>query len=218
MNLKQAWAVFDKRFTSLHPRERLLAALTAVALVLFVGWQVAVAPALQQADQDRQQVDRLAAEANELQQQLAETQSALVNDPNDALKTQQQQRQARLDRAQQRLEALAANLISPEGMVALLRQMLSRQDGLSLVSVAHAPAEAVAVSSDAEQQPGLYRHAVTLTLRGRYFDLVEYLQALEALDSRLGWSAVRYEVTEWPEGQLQIRLVTLSLSEEWLGV
>lgn len=218
MNIKAAWAAFEARFDTLNQRERVFAFVTAAVLVVFGGWQFAVAPALQQIDRHRTEITSLTGETDALQLRLAEAQAALGESPTATLQAQRHQRKARLDRTQQRLEALAANLISPEGMVALLRQMLKGKDGLTLVSVTHAPAEAENPDDGAKGQPGLYRHRVTLTVRGAYFDLVAYLQALEALDSRLGWHAMRYNVAQWPEGELQVELVTLSLSEEWLGV
>ena len=43
-------------------------------------------------------------------------------------------------------------------------------------------------------------------------------QALEALPWRFFWDSVSYEVEDYPRSLVRLRLHTLSLSEDWIGV
>jgi len=125
-----------------------------------------------------------------------------------------------MERYGQELEELTTGLISPTEMVALLREMLAEHEGITLVSVSHEPAEPVALggnNSDGENA-GLYSHPVSVTVEGSFHEILDYLGDLEALDERLGWRSLDYQVTGWPDARVQIRLHTLSLHEEWLGV
>ena len=195
-----------------------LIALTLIVAILLLGWRLQIAPGLEQARQARAQARSLQAESQTLSAQLAVLEAELALDPNQPLRQQRQRLQARLEELQTQLESLTGGLVSPEAMVVLLRQMLTRHKGLTLESVGHDPAQPVRGAQDKDGPVGLYSHGVSVTVSGRYFELVEYLRELEALDDRLGWSALKYDVEEWPRGRLQIRLKTLSLSEEWLGV
>ena len=218
MTLADRWTALGARFLSLQTRERGLIALTLIVAILLLGWRLQIAPGLEQARQARAQARSLQAESQTLSAQLAVLEAELALDPNQPLRQQRQRLQARLEELQTQLESLTGGLVSPEAMVVLLRQMLTRHKGLTLESVGHDPAQPVRGAQDKDGPVGLYSHGVSVTVSGRYFELVEYLRELEALDDRLGWSALKYDVEEWPRGRLQIRLKTLSLSEEWLGV
>ena len=47
---------------------------------------------------------------------------------------------------------------------------------------------------------------------------LRYLQALEALPWRFFWDSVDYQVIAYPQSTVRLKLHTLSLSEDWIGV
>ena len=49
-----------------------------------------------------------------------------------------------------------------------------------------------------------------LTLRGRYFDLAQYLAGLETLPVRLLWGPGDLQVEQYPEVRLSLQVHTLS--------
>lgn len=219
MSYQQRWQALNTRFLALQKRERGLVALTLGVSIALLGWQYGVAPDLKRAQQAQVQAVSLEREAHGMTSRLASLEVELAQDPDARLRQQSQRLQRQLDDIQRRLETLAEELVSPEAMVALLQQMLSRHEALALQSVEHDPAVPVQSAQSKEgESSGLYSHRITVTVTGHYFDLVAYLQELEALDDRLGWSGLHYEVLEWPEARLRVRLKTLSLSEDWLGV
>ena len=65
---------------------------------------------------------------------------------------------------------------------------------------------AVQVQSGAE----LYRHGLEMTLRGTYFDLMQYLSDLERMPARLLWGAVELQVEQYPDVRLTLQVHTLS--------
>ena len=78
-------------------------------------------------------------------------------------------------------------------------------------SPAPAPVPAPATPSDL-----LYRHGVELTVRGNYLDMVNYLDALEALPTQLFWGRAALEVEEYPNARLTLTVYTLSLDKKWM--
>ena len=66
----------------------------------------------------------------------------------------------------------------------------------------------------------LYRHGVRLTLEGGYFELIAYLQAVQASGWRLHWQQLDYQVDAGGSGRASIRLELYTLSRQagWVGV
>lgn len=219
MSGRERWSALSERFLALQARERALVTITLVVVILLGGWQLGVAPEVKRAEVARAQTVNLQRDVQDLESRLASLQVELAKDPNQSLRQQQARLETRLDELQAEMATVTSGLVSPEAMVDLLRQILSKHQSLTLEAVSYQTATPVLVpGNDAGETPDLYRHGVTVTVSGRYFDLLTYLRELESLDDRLGWSALEYEVEEWPRGRMQIHLKTLSLNEEWLGV
>jgi MSHA biogenesis protein MshJ len=62
----------------------------------------------------------------------------------------------------------------------------------------------------------LYRHGVEVAVRGNYLDMIDYMNALEALPTQLFWGGARLEVEEYPAARLTLTLYTLSLDPKWM--
>ena len=69
-----------------------------------------------------------------------------------------------------------------------------------------------------EMQARLHSHGFALEFSGGYLATLNYLQALERLPWRFFWDSVSYEVEDYPRSLVRLRLHTLSLSEDWIGV
>lgn len=204
-------------------RERLLILITGLLLVLFLGWELALARVLSENEQLRNRE----AELNQTHQQWQRQHETLVQklekDPNKAMLERLGQRQERLSNLDRELAEATDRLISPEAMVSLLRRMLATQQGLELVRLdLMDPVPVYSQTDDGGEddarEPLLYAHDVELTVSGRYLELLGYLERLESLDQRLGWSELLYQVSEFPNAEARVRVRTLSLSAAGLGV
>jgi MSHA biogenesis protein MshJ len=49
-------------------------------------------------------------------------------------------------------------------------------------------------------------------------EVVNYVDTLESMDNRLGWVSLDYQMREYPDNEIRIRVRTLSLDQAWLGV
>jgi MSHA biogenesis protein MshJ len=221
--LQQRWQTLAAAFLARARRERVLMLVAAAALVALGAWQLLVTPVLEA----RSQVAERIASTQESLEGLAAQEETLLRklekDPNEPLRERISQLQRRLDRYDQQLEELTTGLISPSEMVALLRRMLARHEGVALESVSHRAPQPVAVegqddSANSEKEASLYAHPVEVTVSGGFHDVLAYLRDLEGLDERLGWRSLDYQTQDWPGARVRIRLHTLSLHREWLGV
>jgi MSHA biogenesis protein MshJ len=62
----------------------------------------------------------------------------------------------------------------------------------------------------------LYRHGVEIVLQGSYLDMVNYMDALEALPTQLFWGKAKLDAGQYPDSRLTLTLYTLSLDQKWM--
>lgn len=210
-------------------RERLLLLVTSLAVVVFVGWEWLLAPLtgdIRSLESRRSLAEVRQADLLVRQQELEQV---LAQDPSAELRQRLNQRERRLKQLDQQVAETAGQLIAPRAMVALLRQMLVAQNGLTLQELELKTPEPVyaesatsspdvAGSPGEEPEPLLFAHSVELRVQGGYLDVLAYLERLEAMDDRLGWVRLEYDATTWPAGEATIEVRTLSLDKAWLGV
>ena len=108
-------------------------------------------------------------------------------------------------------------------MKALLQDLLRRQPHLQMVALQSfsEPLELPASATDAPPATvSFYRHGLRLTLQGGYFDLLDYLQAVQNSGWRLHWDSLDYHIDEAgpDKARITLELHTLSREAGWVGV
>ncbi|MCG6965478.1 MAG: hypothetical protein LJE59_03105 [Chromatiaceae bacterium] len=217
------WSAMLERFAALSTRERLL-----IVLALFaVAYQLA----------DLVILDRQSRRIQQLQADIARDRAAIVlagsetaalnaqaqQDPNAALRDDMQQVRNEMEQLQSRLKAATAELISPQDMAKFLEELLIQEHELRLLrlqtlEVKPLLEQAAQDTTGAVALPALHRHGFDIEFAGGYMATLRYLKALESLPWRFFWDSVSYEVLDYPNSVVRLRLHTLSLSEDWIGV
>lgn len=230
-NLKSQWQQLQTRFNVLKPREQILIMITGVAIILMLCDQ------LLWTSLSRNNSQQKAAITNG-QQQLAQMKAAndeinakLAEDPDAELRRNLEAAIERIAKQNAELEKLTVDLIPPEEMANVLRKMLSERGNLQLLALRNEPAVSAftpkeEIDTDApadttenaeRERVAIYRHGLTLELKGRYFDIVDYLQALEDLEWHFYWEKLDYKVDKYPNAIVTLRVYTLSNRESWIG-
>ena len=119
---------------------------------------------------------------------------------------------ASLSEATARLHSQAAGLVPPQHMTEVIHDVLSREQGVTLISLRSLAPYAL-VEGD-----GPYVHSVELTLQGRYLDVLTYLQALEGLSWHFYWQSLALDATHYPTTRVTVRLGTVSMSRDWIAL
>ena len=234
MRLRSTVTTLAGRFDRLNVRERVLttAAILAVLIALFNSLVM----------------HRLEMRRKQLAQQLAEISAAVdtgtMEDGSDAGASLERTTAlaASLSQATVRLRSQSAGLIPPQRMTQVIHDVLSRQQGVTLVSLRSLPpyalidgpskddteAQSTAAAANAGQtvpaaafsraSEGPYVHSVELVVQGRYLDVLTYLQALEGLSWHFYWQSLALDATQSPTTQVTLRLGTLSMSREWIDL
>ena len=226
---KQSWQNGVIWFNERPIRERVLITLTSLVLLIVVVWELAVAPVINDNNALGSRLASLEQQRRSFAEQQQTLSERLSSDPSQELRERLVSRQARLDRLDAELAETTGKLIAPRAMVRLLQNMLAAQEQLELVAVEllsptpifDKQADAKDVSetdADPTAKPLLYAHDVELVIRGGYMDVLDYVNALEGMDDRLGWVSLDYRMLEYPDNEIRIRVRTLSLDQAWLGV
>ena len=156
--------------------------------------------------------------------------------------------QVRLASIDKNLEALSGGLIAAEKLPEVLHDVLNAKGRLSLLEMStrapgrlslnppHVEDLAVQQASESEvelnerldqgllpgrakqENIGVFKHSVFVSLAGEYFDVLSYLQALERLPWKFYWEAIDYQVTDYPRAKVVIEVYTLSTEAGILGV
>ncbi|WP_312255481.1 type II secretion system protein GspM [Stutzerimonas nitrititolerans] len=216
-----------QRWQAFAPREQWLCFAVGLGLVVMLYMMLVADPLAARiaAEQNRQRL----AESRQLEADstLREIQAKLAADPNLTYRQALQSAQADRTRILQRIDEETRALIAPVKMKALLQDVLRTQDKLKLIELESSSTPLTLpgnVQTDAEQRKTapltFYRHGLRLTLEGGYFELLTYLNAIQASGWRLHWDSLDYEVGEAGAGRARIilDLHTLSRDAGWVGV
>ena len=233
MTIREQGRQLAQWFNGRSMRERIYMAATLGLVLLFLGWQLVAAPLVKASSAHLKQTQALREQQGKLEGQIAQLREALRHNPNDRLQQQQHQLTQQRQALDSELHQDIATLVSPARMVDLLRQMLVSRKSLQLESVRHLPPRPLKLSDQAKaskpteknrakedahsSQPQLYAHDVELVVSGSYFQLLDYLKALEGLHQRFGWRLLDYQVQHYPRARMRLKLETLSLHKEWIG-
>jgi len=203
---------------SLRERAILFVALLA-ALFLFANQALFPPLRAQQKQLEQQSRDKLA-QLNTINSQVGRIIAEGTEDPDAA----QRARAAELRRQFAELEISAADitrgLVSPREMTRLVHTMLRENRALQLVKAENLSPEAISLEGSEKPTagaPAVYRHGLRLQVRGRYADIVRYLNRLERLNWRVMWGEVKLETEHYPVTHATLVIYTLSLDKAWIG-
>jgi len=212
---------FIERLDALSLRERVIIFGAGVTLI-YIAWQTLL-------------MDPLAARAKAAEQHLADArrQMAVIDqvgaassqDPAMAAALRNHALADRLAALDAELNSVAQGYVAPERMPELLRQLLAKQQGLKLVSLANLPVESLSQPSGsapdapvAADDRGPFLHPVEMVVEGDYGSVVAYLRALEAIPWRIHWLKVELSAGSYPTNRVHIVIGALSLSRYWMSV
>ena len=213
MDMKAQWQGWAQQIAALSLRERILILLTGVVLLGAMGIYGWLDDADTRLGQDRQ---ALAAAQRDLEILTLENQgkqARLGRDPDAQVREQLADVETSLRQMDAELLAQTVDLIPAHEMPAVLEALLSRSANLHMLALTSLKPEPLMAG---EQKVNLFRHGIRLQLEGGYFDVYQYLKALEALPRHFYWKGFDYRVVEHPKAAVEMEIYTLSTSKEFI--
>ena len=235
--MNQQWQELQEKINALNQRERIIVMVTVLAVVVMVVQWLLIDPALAERKKLQLQSSNL---KQQLQQQQGQVQvleaqiTAGVNRHKEQRKQQLADAVAEMDR---QIQQSVVAMIPPRLMPEVLENILSHNKELKLVSLENRPVVPLIEEGDEiagnasvkklkKRQPepnnpvkqGLYNHGFVLTLSGNYMAAIRYFEELSQLPWQFYWDDLRYEVDRYPNATITLKVHTVSMSEDWIGV
>ncbi|MDF2411987.1 MSHA biogenesis protein MshJ [Aeromonas sp. 1HA1] len=213
MSLKAQWQAWADKIAALSQRERILILLTGLVLICagaIYGWLDGAALRLAQ---DRVALTTAQRDLEIMDLENLGKQARLARDPDQSVREQLVRVEGDIDRLDAELKAQTVDLIQAHEMPAVLEALLSRSTNLHMLALTSlAPQPLMA----GDQRINLFKHGIRLKLEGGYFDVYQYLKALEELPRHFYWKQFDYQVQEHPKAVVEMEIYTLSTSKEFI--
>ncbi|MDO7084303.1 hypothetical protein WNY51_10000 [Pseudocolwellia sp. AS88] len=234
------WQEYSDKFESVSSREQYLILATGLVAIIFISFSLFIDTSLTKVEDINEKSGRLVTENQSIKSSISIFEEALTEDPNKALNKQISVYEAKVKEVDDKLLLLTSELIDPIQMRFALLDMLKVQKGVSLISFEllganplmdkdgdladknnkeeQVTADNLEDNAELESTINLYQHGIRLKLTGKYFQLRDYLTQLEAMPWKFFWKDFRYTIKEYPLGELEIELYSLSTNKEFIGV
>jgi MSHA biogenesis protein MshJ len=212
-----------KQFMTLKMRERVLAVVAFLGVLYFLFDLTLLGPQRTQAKELRAKLVEQEATLAGYNTALQALVAAKDADPLAPKRAERDALRATLTQA----EAVMGRASADTRMGEVVRTLVASTPGVALVSFKTLPVEALAggVAAVAVAPAGaasgamltatpLFKHGVEVTLKGKYVDLIPYLQGLERNASGIFWGNVKLTVLAYPDATLTLTVYTLSTRPE----
>jgi MSHA biogenesis protein MshJ len=216
---------FDKlsdRFLSVSMREQILITLCGVVVIVLLVYTFLLEPNISQSAKLTSAILNGKAEQSRLTQKISDTQKQFKNDPNAAIRERIENVNLEILSLDAQLQEQTSNLVPANKMANMLENVLLASKGIKLIELASIAPTPIFLSKPEEgnkkAEADLYRHGVSLSLQGSYFDIQAYLEKLESLQWKFYWKKFDYQVDAYPKGLIELEIYTLSTSKAFLGV
>jgi len=200
--------------------------------VLFLGWYAyLMEPLMKEQQRMLTELNGKRAQLSALNNQFEKIAAVAGTDPEAEGRRRIEALNQQITALEQDLKAATANLVAPEAMPEILRLVLNRSRGLTLLKLTGlggtplvmktgdgAGKSAGQGSSAGGDLGGAFKHGMQIEFRGDFFETLDYLHALEGLQQGFFWDQVKFEVQDYPQSVTTLTLYTLSLNPDWIRI
>lgn len=221
MSAVATMARLGERINALSLRERALVFMTVSVALYVLASNVILQPLADKAVHLERAIKVRASQVTTLEIKVRELGAGGSFDPELDEAGRIEKLNARLRGIDASLASLTAGLVSPKEMAKLAERVLHENRRLELVKMQSIKAVPLLASRRDAGTPAadieIYRHGIRLELRGRYGDIVDYIQRLEKLPWKFFWAEVSLELEQHPTSRVVLVLYTVSLEKGWIG-
>lgn len=220
--MKQRLLHISNKIDALSLRERAMVFVASAAAIVFVVYSILLGPLFAKQKSLTTQISQYRNNIGGIDAEITHKVQSFALDPDVLNRARLAKAQADIEQLSTNLRTIQKGLVAPEQMAPLIETILRGNARLRLLSLKTLPASPVSEGRDepaaAPVKPAslLFRHGVEVTVRGNYLDMINYLDALEAMPTQLFWGKAALDVEEYPNSRLTLTLYTLSLDQKWM--
>jgi MSHA biogenesis protein MshJ len=212
-----AWQQMSDRFSALKEREKYTALAGALLLSLWLFMLQLLVPAFEELKKADQQIASATAMLQQQNTTLTTLQQQAGIDIDANFKLELQSLRHQEQDLQQQISKLTSYFIGSERMASVLQDVLKSSNNVKMKSViANPPVPLTFSEQGTDNKAVIYQHSTVVILTGNYFALTAVLERLDTLPWSLGWQSVDYKVTEYPDAELTLHLLTVSDNESYI--
>ncbi|MCD9494786.1 type 4a pilus biogenesis protein PilO [Photobacterium carnosum] len=207
------WRELNQRFLTLSRREQWLIAITGWVAIIFIGFMLVIQPQMVTSQNIKMSLLNANNDIQTVKNEIIIAKRKLAINPNKELETKIEKYKQQNNRLAKKLETKIGSLVTPTQMTRLLEQVLRHSSALTLESMTSLPPQQLIPGNDV----GYFMHPVSLTFRGSYFDVVDYLKKLETLPVKYYWLSLNYQVEKYPLANIELQVYTLGENKDFIG-
>ena len=210
-----------------------------VAIIYLVIDTAIIQPLMEEYSEVTKQIEQAKAETKLLGMGILKLENKTGISSNLSTDQQIQQFKEKIKQLDRKIETAASRFVDPEEMVKFVEHVLTETRGVKLVSLGKLPVERISrrivdtppvqkadtkaaidkvVNNSSNSKYNIYRHGMRVSVKGRYGDLLRYLEKLETTPWQMSWNSAMLKTEEYPNSELSIVIHTLSLDETWLRI
>jgi MSHA biogenesis protein MshJ len=231
--MNRALAARLQKFDAMSLRERVMVAAAAAILTFFLIDALLLSTWSRQNAGLKAGIEGQREESARVSAQLKEVQARITEHPDAQARARIKEIEEKIAAIDASLQSSARQLVPPDRMASMLEDILKRNWRLQLVKMTTVPAVELLGRAQTPVQPqaqtaeagageagsqNIFKHGVELTLRGSYFDMLDYLAQIEALPWQMYWGQLKLDARDYSRPELKLILYTLSLDKTWLTI
>ena len=209
------------KFIKVSLREQVLILVCGLAVLILIIFTFFLEPLSDNSKKLKQNIFSAEKEITTLAGQVVDLTNRLKTDPNVPVLKRISMLESRIQSIDRQLGEQTNNLVPANKMASMLESVLAGSKRLKLIelrSIAPTPLLLEQRQTTDEPGAGLYRHGVSLMFEGRYFDIQQYLERLEALPWQFYWKKFDYLVDDYPTASVELEIYTLSTNKAFIGI
>lgn len=212
-----AWQQMSERFSALKEREKYTAFIGALLLALWLFMLQLLVPAFEELRKVEQEIASATMTVQQQSNTLIALQQQAGVDIDANYKVELESLQHQEQELQQQISKLTSYFIGSERMASVLQDVLKSSNNVKMKSViAKSPVPLTFSEQGTDNKAVIYQHSTVVVLTGNYFALAAVLERLDTLSWSLGWQSIDYKVTEYPDAELTLHLLTVSDNESYI--
>lgn len=222
---------FLTRIDELSLRERAIV-FGGVLIILFLGWYTwMMEPLMKEEKRLLSELDGKRSQLSTLNAQFEQMTAVMATNPEEAMRNKIIKLNRQIAGGEEDLKAATANLVAPESMPGILRKVLDKSRGLTLLKLSGLGGTPLLVeagngngnkggkgTAGKSDLGAAYKHGMKIEFRGNFFQTLDYMRALEDLKQGFFWDEVKFEVQDYPDSVTTLTLYTLSLNPDWIRI
>lgn len=202
----------SKKISAMTLREKILVCLVGVVLFVFPGYFSIIEPILKDNEKLNSSIKMQQEDLENKNNEFMVLQARMTKDPNLILNEEIKELESKIEALDNQFNKETTNLIDATQMSFILSSLLSSSDNLSLISINSVPPVLLIQKDDVS----LYQHGIVIKLRGKYLDVLNYLNKVEKEKNNFYWSKIEYKVDVYPYAIVEIGLFTLSINKDFI--